>query len=762
MKKRILFISALLVFSGSFAQQGDGGTPKGEKVSSAFKTVDTRFFAQPDIDALRAEDAVTDDTGTAPWRFGHNNYTDLGTQNAGTWYDLPNGDRIWLLKVICDKALTVNLTFDQTEIPEGNELFVYDPAKTMILGKFSAYHLYEGELGTELVPGSEVIVEYYVPSFNKDNVGNVHLYRVTHGYRTAGEFMEKAFGSSGNCNMNVNCPDGAAWVNQRNSAVMLVSGGSGFCSGALINNTLNDGKPYVLTANHCYSNPTNWVFRFNWQATACANPGSSPTFQSLSGAVLRSRRTPSDFALVEITGGLVNNTVPLTYNPYFSGWNNSSTPPSTTVSIHHPSGDIKKIAFDDNPAVAVQAMGSSEPASSWQVIWDRNTTTEGGSSGSPLFDQNKRIIGQLWGGGASCQNLSAPDYYGRLFNSWNPSGSNSTNHLVTWLDPNTSGAVFIDGYDPAGTTPVALDAGLSNPQGVSGTVCTANVTPTVTVSNSGSSTLTSATIEYGINGTYNLTYNWSGSLPQYQTASVTLPQMTLPGGSHVFNARVVNPNGSTDENLANNNVTSNITVVVDGQTVTLTLDLDCYASETSWQLRDASNTVLYSESGYTDNTPGVITRTFCLPYGCYSFKIDDSYGDGLTGCTAANGGAGSYQITFDGNVVAELTEQAANFGSTNTQNFCIEENGGTNSIGEVGMDALVSIFPNPANDAVNILSSGFNLDKVELVNNAGQVVSTINPNAATAKLDVSAIAKGVYLVKIYAAEGVATKKLIIR
>ena len=100
---------------------------------------------------------------------------------------------------------------------------------------------------------------------------------------------------------------------------MLVSGSSGFCSGALINNTQNDGKPYVLTANHCYSNPANWIFRFNWQSESCSNPGTSPSFQSLSGAVLRSRRTPSDFCLVEITGGLVNGTVPLDYNPFSPG-----------------------------------------------------------------------------------------------------------------------------------------------------------------------------------------------------------------------------------------------------------------------------------------------------------------------------------------------------------------------------------------------------------------------------------------------------------
>ena len=113
-----------------------------------------------------------------------------------------------------------------------------------------------------------------------------------------------------------------------------------------------------------------------------------PSFVSLSGATLRSRRTPTDFCLVEITGGLDNGTVPASYNPFFAGWDNTGTVPSSTVCIHHPSGDIKKIAFDDDAASVSQQMGSTEANSTWTVSWDRQTTTEPGSSGSPLFDQN--------------------------------------------------------------------------------------------------------------------------------------------------------------------------------------------------------------------------------------------------------------------------------------------------------------------------------------------------------------------------------------
>ncbi|MDP4866580.1 MAG: T9SS type A sorting domain-containing protein [Crocinitomicaceae bacterium] len=758
MKKQLLILSAILLGGISFAQQGDGGTPKGQKVSANFKTMDSKTFVQPDIAALQAEDALVDGTGTAPWRFGFNNYTNLGLNNAGTWYDLPNGDKLWLLKVTCENALTVNLTFKETEITEGNELYVYNPDKSFILGKFSAYHTYEGVLGTELVPGNTAIVEYYVPQANANKIGNVTVGTVTHGYRTANEFMEKAFGSSGACNMNVNCTDGAAWTDQRNGAVMLVSGSSGFCSGSLINNTLNDGKPYVLTANHCYSNPASWIFRFNWQSTGCAN-GSNPSFVSLSGAVLRSRRTPSDFCLVEITGGLVGGTVPASYSPYFSGWDNSGTIPTSSVSIHHPSGDIKKIAFDDAAAAISQGMGSSEANSTWTVEWDRNTTTEGGSSGSPLFDQNKRIIGQLWGGGASCSNLSAPDYYGRVSSSWLPAGSTNSSQLKYWLDPNNAGAQFIDGYDPSGASSVAIDAGLNNPQGVSGTFCGAVVSPQITISNGGTTTLTSATITYGVDGDYSNSFPWTGSLAQYQTAVVTLPNMTLPAGNHTFNAQVTSPNGSTDENANNNLITSALTIVVNGQTVTLSLDLDCYASETSWELRDASNTVLYAESGYSDGTQGIITRDFCLPYGCYSFKLMDSYGDGLTNCSAGNGGNGSYNITYNSEVVAELLEANANFGFTNTKNFCIQD---VTGLGEIDLSNAVAIYPNPANETITVFANNLVVTKIEVLNIAGQVISTVTETASTTKLNVSQIASGVYLVKTYTTEGTATKQLIIK
>lgn len=549
------FLSASLF---SFAQYSEGGTPIGFDKFIVNDPIPVVTMPSFNVQEMLDEDQARLEAGIkGPFRFGRNFDVYITPQNNGVWKTLANGDKLWRVAVSCPGAYSINFIFNKYKLPEGAKMWMYNEDHSHVIGAFThKNNQYTEMFSTDLIKGEKVIIEYYEPAVVAFS-GEIIISTVTHGYvNTFTDDFLRGFGTSGSCNMNVACPDGAPWADQIRSVVMLVSGGNGFCSGALINNTLNDGKPYILTANHCYSNPSSWVFRFNWQSATCNNPPSSPSSVSLTGATLRSRRTPSDFCLVEI-----NQAVPSNYNAYWSGWDNSGTIPTSTVSIHHPDGDIKKISFDDNPSVAVQAMGSTEPNSSWQVIWDRNTTTEGGSSGSPLYDQNKRIIGQLWGGGASCQQLSSPDYYGRLFNSWNPSGSNSTNRLMDWLDPNSSGVSAIDGYDPNQPS-VALDAGMLNfttpTAGYS--ACVSSINPVATLRNSGTNTLTSVTINYRLNNGGIQNFSWTGNLNTNQTTSITIPTINVTPGNHTLRVWTSNPNGGTDMNFINDTATVNFTI----------------------------------------------------------------------------------------------------------------------------------------------------------------------------------------------------------
>lgn len=750
----------------SFGQQGDGGEPNGYNYFlKSGKDIPTYNFEQPNIEVLRAEDRINDSLKAGPWRFGYNYSTAINFENSAAWYTNSNGDQVGILKITSDQAKSINLTFENTKIPEGNELYVYNADKSFVLGKFTQNHIYEGVLGSELVPGSILYVEYYVPSQNSDLIGNVEITKVTHGYRAANEYQTKIFGVSGNCNMNVNCPDGTPYLSQRNSAVMLVAGGNGLCSGALINNTEFDGTPYVLTANHCGNGGSNgWVFRFNWQSDDCNNPNLSPSFESLSGSVERSSRIPSDFMLLEITGGLSNGTVPQSHSPFFAGWDRGSTAPQSSFSIHHPSGDIKKISFDDAPAIAVQAMQSTEANSSWKVEWDRNTTTEGGSSGSPLFNQAGKIIGQLWGGNAGCtgQNTSSGhDFYGRIHNSWDPTGSTNSQQLKYWLDPTNSGSTSIIGFDPYGSN-LALDVTAYEITGNEGEECSSGFYPSIQIMNSGTETLTSLKILYTYNGNVTQNMNWTGSLTTYGSANIELPWINSVEGNNSIGIELKKPNGLTDEDTSDNLVDLTYSANPNSSSLDFEFYLGCYSDENSWILEDDNGTTLYSG----DNYPGpassnfLVEEEFCLAEGCYKLILFDTYGDGVFGSNQPNCNYdGSMTLTQRANnqVMASLPVSQANFGDSISFEFCLDNV----SLSTETLDNKISIYPNPSNGNFKITMDFEGEKNVVLRNITGQTVASYNVNETELEISEGKLSAGMYMVTISNEQRSVTRKIIV-
>ncbi|HJY62978.1 MAG TPA: T9SS type A sorting domain-containing protein, partial [Ignavibacteria bacterium] len=226
--------------------------------------------------------------------------------------------------------------------------------------------------------------------------------------------------------------------------------GSYLCSGSLVNNALQDRTLYYLTAEHCSpDNHSSMVFYFNYESPTCY--GSSGVLnQSLSGATLKASNYATDFRLVQING-----TLPSAYNGFFNGWDRSGIQPTNEVAIHHPGGANKKITFDNNPATHSDGFGGRLPNGFWQVIWDLGMT-EGGSSGCPLYDHNKRVIGQNLGGIPSqCENPQAVwKVFGKFSESWAYGGSPS-NQLKSWLDPNNTNIMTLDGIDAViGSAPI--------------------------------------------------------------------------------------------------------------------------------------------------------------------------------------------------------------------------------------------------------------------------------------------------------------------
>jgi len=425
MKKFIKIIFILLTLNFLQSQISTGGTPK-SIIIDLEKNIPTIILPIINLETLELEDEIEQMDKSIPFRFGTPFEVNYNLNNSGEWTDTELG-RIWRLSITSESAYSINLLYDRFILPEGAEMYLYDSDMTTILGAFtSANNKDHQTFSTSPTKGSTTIIEYFEP-YNVDFNGEISINSVVHGYKDVFFNKNRGYGDSGSCNNNVNCAVGEDWSSEvRSVAMILTSGGSRLCTGSLINNARQDLTPYFLTANHCLGGESNWLFMFNYESSGCTNQN-GPTNMTVQGSTLLVNSSTSDVALLEL-----DENPPLNYEVHYSGWDATGSTPSIPVGIHHPSGDIKKISFDYNNA--------SNSGNFWDIdSWD-DGTTEPGSSGSPLFDGvTHRIIGQLYGGVASCTNFGY-DTYGKVSTSWNLG-------LENYLDPDNTGTNFINGMD---------------------------------------------------------------------------------------------------------------------------------------------------------------------------------------------------------------------------------------------------------------------------------------------------------------------------
>jgi hypothetical protein len=234
---------------------------------------------------------------------------------------------------------------------------------------------------------------------------------------------------------------------------------------------------------------------------------------------------------------------------------------------------------------------------------------------------------------------------------------------------NTSNCGSSTDYDAAITAIATPNGGL----------CAETFTPVVTLTNYGSTNLTSVQIEYYVDANGPTTYNWSGSLGSNGSTQVTLNALSAGAGAHTFTAQTLSGTlntNNTDQETGNDQLISNFNVGSGGTGITLTIELDCWGEETTWEIRNASNTVVASGGPYTNVLPtgaGTQVETACLTEGCYDFTISDSEGDGIYGTQWSSCDVdGDYTIVDDGNTtLVTMTAANGDFGSSATHNFCI-------------------------------------------------------------------------------------------
>lgn len=383
-----------------------------------------------DVDALLEEDARRASSGEkAAERVGVVRtlpqpivVTDDGA-TAGSWQTLTDdGGRLWSVTLVSLGAEAIRVHFSQLRIPAGARVVIYNSRNPV-----EAYGPYQGarEGETGLWSAScfneAVTVECCVPPKSEAKPLGLIIDAVTHAYVDFGKYQWTK--AAGPCNQDVSCSP--EWA-----TTALGVGGYNFirdsnvlhCTGALVADT-DPGAvtPYFLTANHCVgaqsgtNGASSMEFFWLYQTPACGEspPPIADVPRTSGGADLLATAGAdvNDFTLVRLREAPPDGVA-------YIGWTTEPVSVGADVTcIHHPSGDYKRISFGktSDAGSPIEQGNPIQPYDTYhEVLWSLGTT-EHGSSGAPLFlAGNQLVIGQLWGGYASCGNVDEPDYFGRF------------------------------------------------------------------------------------------------------------------------------------------------------------------------------------------------------------------------------------------------------------------------------------------------------------------------------------------------------------
>jgi PKD repeat protein len=424
MFKRKLLILFLLIPYYLLGQLSEPGIPYGFKTK--FKSnieIPTTELQLLDTKKLIAEDSAR----AIDNRFAVVQNVSIDIIEAGYYSVIDSQGYLFKYRFLASNAVSLGVRFSNFKLPRGAKVFIYNSAHRELLGAYTKKNnKNDGFLAISPFFGNEIIVEYFEPT-NAEFKGELKIGSISMAYDNV--VARQVYN-------DITCEKWSDWDTLKHSVCrMIFDDGpeSFYCSGALINNTRNDGIPYFLTANHCIhseASANSLVLYFNYENDTC-DGSVIQNNQTISGATLLSNNSNVDVSLLEL------KEIPdQSYHPYYAGWDRSGSNPGVATGIHHPKGLYKCIAQSNlkssiYPYSITWDDGTiSRSRTHWEVSFT-DGTTDNGSSGSPIFDNKKHIFGQLHGGDNTI------NYYGALSVSWN--------YVKNWLDPDNINVTAIDG-----------------------------------------------------------------------------------------------------------------------------------------------------------------------------------------------------------------------------------------------------------------------------------------------------------------------------
>lgn len=298
--------------------------------------------------------------------------------------------------------------------------------------------------------------------------------------------------------------------------------------------------------------------------------------------------------------------------------------------------------------------------------------------------------------------------------------------------------------------------------------------PVILVRNTGSTTITSMVINYGVQDSTVASYTWTGSLPALTDTMITLPLLpeltSVAGatGNFKFNVTIAQVNSATDNDATNNALSSSFiaapkwpaTIKMVFRTNSQAVSIGSTVNETSWAIYDMSNTIVASRTNANLNT--TYTDTVSLAANCYKLVITDAGCDGLQWWPFASSGITSGYLNvrrlpntnINMNGYSYTGTYNNDFGCSFTQYFYVAPF--ATSITDLDLEKpQMLLFPNPTQNELNIdLQNISNPEGTIVIMDAlGRIVYQTKTTQYTTTLSTESLSNGLYTVQYFTNQG---------
>ncbi|UZD22118.1 T9SS type A sorting domain-containing protein [Algoriphagus halophytocola] len=362
------------------------------------------------------------------------------------------------IEISSPNSNTMSVNFSHIELSKSGELFIINDEESYILGPIISEDVNRiKNFDPGFIPGDEIRI-LLVENENEGSISKVEISNIGHiiyDFFGVQKFETSkiegtnctGFGCSASCLQNIACFTN---MNLESKAVALISytdnsdpNFPGMVSlrgtGYLVNNGAQNKRALFLAMIHGiggYMVP-DLKFIFHYKSPQCTPTTTGSQMYFVQGATQLGLDASNDLRFLELSTNPGTTSV-FTNNPVsYLGWSIINETIPTISGIHHPLGDVQKY-MSGGPTTPFQLVEPGVNYGVWRYKVS-NGFPETISSGSPTLNQQKRVIGSLYGAESplNCSNFTTYNVYSvRLSRSWSL--------LCQYLDPNNEGIVAIN------------------------------------------------------------------------------------------------------------------------------------------------------------------------------------------------------------------------------------------------------------------------------------------------------------------------------